>query len=124
MGTLAAVAIGGALGASTRYGIDRAIEQHTESLFPWATFTINITGCLLSALIVTVIVERLNAPSWLGVGCMAGFVAAYTTFSTLAVETYELFELRHAALALLYVLASVTTGVAAVAAGMWIGRSV
>ena len=124
MGTLAAVAIGGALGASTRYGIDRAIEQHTESLFPWATFTINITGCLLSALVVTVIVERLNAPSWVGVGCTAGFVAAYTTFSTLAVETYELFELRRAVLALLYVLASVTTGVAAVAAGMWIGRSV
>jgi CrcB protein len=124
MGTLAAAATGGALGASARYGLDRLIEQHTESLFPWATFTINISGCLLSALLVTILVERLGAPTWLNMGAITGFVAAYTTFSTLAFETYELIELRHILLGLLYVLASVLTGVTAIALGIWIGRTV
>ena len=72
MGTLAAVAVGGALGASTRYGVDRLIEQRVESLFPWATFVVNISGCVLSALLVTLLVERAGAPSWLGVGAVTG----------------------------------------------------
>ncbi len=41
------VALGGALGASARYGVDRLIEQRTSSVFPWATFTINVTGCFV-----------------------------------------------------------------------------
>lgn len=123
MGTIAAVAIGGAAGASARYGLDRLVEERAESLFPWATFTINITGCLLSALLVTIVVERLGAPTWIGVGLITGFVASYTTFSTLAFETYELIELRHVLLAVTYVTTSVVTGVAAIVAGQWIGRT-
>ena len=124
MQTIAAVAVGGAFGASARYGFDRVLEDRTDSLFPWATFTINLTGCLLSALIVTIVVERLGAPTWLGVGLVTGFVAAYTTFSTLAFETYELFELRHALLGAVYAAASVGAGVMAIAAGQWLGRAV
>ena len=44
---VAAVAVGGALGALARYGLDRLIEHHVLTVFPWSTFTINITGCLL-----------------------------------------------------------------------------
>ncbi len=124
MGTLAAVAVGGALGASTRYGVDRLIEQRVESLFPWATFTVNISGCVLSALLVTLLVERAGAPSWLGVGAVSGFVAAYTTFSTMMFETYELGELGHAALGAAYVGASIAAGIAAIAFGQWLGRAV
>ena len=123
MGTLAAVAIGGALGASARYGVDRLIEERVSSLFPWATFTVNMSGCVLSALLVTILVERLGAPSWLGIGAITGFVAAYTTFSTLAFETYELLELRHTVLGVAYVLSSVTVGVAAISLGQWLGRA-
>ena len=79
MGTMAAVAVGGAAGATARYAIDRFIEERSDSLFPWATFVINISGCLLCALLVVVVVERLHAPNWLGVGAITGFVAAYTT---------------------------------------------
>ena len=42
------VAFGGALGALARYGLDRLIERRSASLFPWSTFTINVTGCLLA----------------------------------------------------------------------------
>ena len=123
MGTLAAVAVGGALGASTRYGVDRLIEQRVESLFPWATFVVNISGCVLSALLVTLLVERAGAPSWLGVGAVTGFVGAYTTFSTIVFESYELGELGHAALGAL-IGASIAAGIAAIAFGQRLGRAV
>ena len=122
MGTTAAVAIAGALGAASRYGLDRWIETRTESLFPLATFAINVSGCLVSALLIAVVVERLAAPNWLGVALTVGFVGAYTTFSTFAVEIYELtFDMRRLALAAAYLLSSATAGVAAVALGMWLG---
>jgi len=41
-----AVGLGGAIGALSRYGLDSAIERRTESVFPWATFVINVSGCL------------------------------------------------------------------------------
>ncbi len=124
MGTLAAVAVGGALGASTRYGVDRLIEQRVESLFPWATFVVNISGCVLSALLVTLLVERAGAPSWLGVGAVTGFVGAYTTFSTFAFESYELGELGHVALGAVYIGASIAAGIAAIALGQRVGRAI
>ena len=39
-----AVAAGGALGAAGRYGLDRLIERRSFAVFPWSTFTINVSG--------------------------------------------------------------------------------
>lgn len=122
MPTVLAVALGGALGALARYGVDTLVERRTESLFPLATFLINVSGCVMIAIAVAVVVDRLHAPSWLGVGLVAGFLGAYTTFSTFAFETYELVELRHVALAVANVLASVAAGVAAIAVTLWLVR--
>jgi len=122
MGTVAAVALGGAVGAAARYGLDRLIESHVESVFPAATFTINVTGCAISALIVAVVVERLGAPSWLGLGANVGFVGAYTTFSTFAFEAYGLLQEGRALLAVVYAASSAVAGVAAIGAGTWLGR--
>lgn len=122
MQTVIAVALGGAGGALARYGLDRWIEHHADALFPWATFVINVTGCFAAAIVITVLVDRLGAPTWLGLGASVGFLAAYTTFSTFAYETYELIELRHVALAAVYVAASAVAGVAAIALGAWLGH--
>ena len=45
----AAVALGGALGALSRYSLDRLIERRSFSVFPWSTFAINISGSWPSA---------------------------------------------------------------------------
>src|SRR5688572_4008309 len=63
-----AVAFGGSLGALSRYGIDTWIEQRSESLFPWATFVINMTGCFAVGFLIAAIVDRHNAPQWLRTG--------------------------------------------------------
>ena len=118
------VALGGALGASARYGVDRLIEQRTSSVFPWSTFTINVTGCFVIGLLTSVLVERQHLPAWVRVGLVVGVVGGYTTFSTFAQEALEVGEVHHVAIALAYIAASVTIGIAAVYAGTVLGRAI
>ena len=117
------VALGGALGASARYGVDRLIEQRLGSVFPWSTFTINVTGCFVIGLLTAVLVEQHHLPAWLRVGLVVGVIGGYTTFSTFAQEALELGEVHHIALAIAYITASVGFGIAAVYAGTLAGRA-
>jgi len=68
MGVYLAVALGGAAGSMSRYGIDQAIERRSFAVFPWATFTINISGCLLIGVVVAALVDRHHTPAWLRTG--------------------------------------------------------
>jgi CrcB protein len=86
---LAAVALGGVLGAEVRYGVGLALP-HGPSAFPWSTLLINASGCLLIGVLMVVITElvtphRLARPL-LGVGVLGG----YTTFSSATVDTLTL----------------------------------
>jgi len=117
------VALGGAIGASARYSLDKLIEQRSNAVFPWATFTINITGCFLIGLITAALVERQHLPAWVRIGLVVGVIGGYTTFSTFAQEALELGEVHHVLAALGYILASVGLGVLAVYAGTLAGRA-
>jgi CrcB protein len=118
------VAVGGALGAVSRYGLDRVIEQRSESSFPWSTFVINVTGCLLVGFLIAALVDRRSAPEWVRAGLVVGFCGGYTTFSTFGQETLDLIEADEVVLAVLNVCASVVVGVLAVLAGAWLARLV
>jgi CrcB protein len=118
------VAAFGALGALSRYLVDRAIEQRSEAVFPWATFTVNLTGCLLFGLLTGAVVDRYDAPAWLRVGLVMGFVGGYTTFSTYAAEALDLAEERKLVVALVYAAGSIVVGMAAVFVGLRLGRAV
>ncbi|HKP17062.1 MAG TPA: CrcB family protein [Gaiellaceae bacterium] len=118
-----AVAAGGSLGALARYGLDSLLERRVDSLFPWSTFVVNLSGCFLNGLLVALLVDRLGAPSWAARGTIVGFLAAYTTFSTFAAETYELTELSHWGVAVANVAVSSAVGIAAVALGQYLGRT-
>ena len=117
-----AVGLGGAAGALARYGLDRLIEHHVVTVFPWSTFTINITGCFLAGLAVAALVDRHDLPAWGGGGVVVGFLGAYTTFSTFAQESRDLFISGHVSLAVVNATASVVVGLLAVAAGSSVGR--
>jgi fluoride exporter len=118
-----AVALGGAFGSVSRYGVDRLIERRSFSVFPWATFTINATGCLLIGVLIGALVDRDHAPEWLRIGLVMGFVGGYTTFSTFAQESLDLFKTDHAAAALAYGVTSVVVGIATAQVGAMIGRT-
>jgi CrcB protein len=123
MPVIVGVALGGALGASARYLLDHAIEQWSFSIFPWATFTINLTGCFLIGVITEALVDRHHLPAWLRIGLVVGVIGGYTTFSTFAQESLTLLESRDIAVSLFYVVGSVTAGIAFVYLGALAGRS-
>ena len=116
-----AIGIGGALGALARYGVDRLIEHHLLSTFPWSTLVINVSGCFLAGLTIAAVVDRHHEPSWIGLGLVTGFLGAFTTYSTFAQETYHL-GAAHLGLAVTNIAVSVIAGLAAVGAGSAVGR--
>jgi fluoride exporter len=122
MAGIAAIALGGMVGALSRYGVDRAVEQRSASVFPWSTFVINVSGCLLVGIFLAAIVDRHHTPQWLRLGLIVGFCGAYTTFSTFAQESLDLMEESRAVLAVANVAASATFGVVAVFVGERIGK--
>jgi CrcB protein len=123
MPVIVGVALGGAFGASARYLLDRFVEQRTESVFPWSTFTINVTGCFLIGVVIEQLVDRHHLPAWIRVGLVVGVLGGYTTFSTFSQEIFSLLESSDAGVALAYATASVGAGVLAVYAGTLLGRS-
>jgi CrcB protein len=118
-----AVALGGAVGASSRYGLDRLIERRSFAVFPWSTFTINISGCFLIGFVIAALVDRHEAPAWVRAGLVIGVIGGYTTFSTFAQESLDLLRADDVALALLYSLGSLACGVLAVLGGTMLGRT-
>ena len=118
-----AVAVGGAFGALARYGLDRLIERRSFAVFPWSTFTINATGCLLIGVVIAALVDRHHTPAWLRLGLVMGLLGGYTTFSTFAQETLDLIEEGRLEIGALYAFGSLAVGVLAVFVGMQIGRA-
>ncbi len=119
---LAAVAAGGVLGALARYGVSSA-WPHEPGDFPWATFGINVSGCLAIGVLLVMITEirsthRLTRP-FLGTGVLGG----YTTFSTYAVETERLLS-DHPVTALVYLFGTAAAALVAVQAGVVLTRAV
>ncbi len=118
-GLLAAISAGGILGAEARYALGLALP-HSDRQFPWSTLVINVTGCLLIGVLMTVLLSmpsphRLVRP-FLGVGVLGG----YTTYSGFAVDTQRLVLDHRPLLALCYAVSTVLAGAAAVwsAAGL------
>lgn len=109
MRTLTIVAGGGALGAGGRWGVGQLLDG-TSGGFPWATFVVNVVGCVLLGLATRRVARGSDA--WLGI--VVGVLGGFTTFSAFAVETRALLDDGRGGTALLYVGASLVVGLVAV----------
>ncbi len=114
---LAAIALGGALGGPARYGVAQLIHVAPGS-FPWATFWTNISGSFALGAILGLVLKRFPPSRYLRALVATGFLGAYTTYSTFAVETDVLLKDGHVAVALAYAGASLVVGLLAVFAGV------
>ena len=119
---LAAVAVGGALGALARYLLSVVGLPTDAGRFPWGTFLTNISGTLLLGFVLTLVIERFPPTRYVRPFLATGFCGAYTTFSTLAVEADLLVRAGHTPLALGYLAATSAAGLLAVTAGIMGGR--
>ncbi len=113
-------AVGGALGALARWGV--AVALPSPAGWPWATLLVNVTGCLLLGVLLGAAFTRYPRRTWLRPLLGTGVCGGYTTYSTFAVDVVRLVDDGAAGTAAGYVLASVTGGVLAVAAGVSLGR--
>ena len=118
---LAAIAAGGALGALARYGIQVAFPA---GRFPWATFTVNISGCLLIGALMVLIARRRPNARLLRPFAGVGFLGGYTTFSTYVLDIRNTVAAGEPGLALLYLSGTLVAALAAVWAGMAIAARV
>lgn len=115
---LGAIAAGGVLGALARAGAQTAVP-HPPTGFPWATFGVNLAGCLLIGVLMAVLTARPAGPlvrPFLGVGVLGGF----TTFSTYAVDVQRTVAAGAPGTALAYLAATLVGALLAV----WTGDAV
>ncbi|MBS4211212.1 MULTISPECIES: fluoride efflux transporter CrcB [Neobacillus] len=102
------VGITGALGAILRYWIGLWLFKGDS--FPFSTLTINLIGSFLLAWFTTNLFKRVSLPPMIATAIGTGFVGSFTTFSTLSVETVQLFHDGKVVLGVLYVAISVIGG--------------
>jgi CrcB protein len=113
------VAVAGALGALSRYGLGRAVETTS---FPWTTLAINLAGSFLLGVVVKSAAEHGWSPTT-SAAIGTGFLGAFTTFSTFSVETHTLLRDGRTASAAAYVGISVVGGICAAALGYAAARA-
>jgi fluoride exporter len=120
--TLLLVGAGGFFGAISRYLVDGWVSSATGGGFPWGTLVVNLTGSFVLGALFALSVERGVLSPALRAPILIGFIGAYTTFSTLTLETWRLVEDGSYLAALGNIGGSIVLGLLAVVAGLAVGR--
>ncbi|GLW25482.1 fluoride efflux transporter CrcB [Microbispora triticiradicis] len=115
--TLLLVFLGGIVGAPARYLADRLAQRLHDSVFPWGTLAVNVSGSLVLGLLLGAR-DDLGLPAAMVTLLGTGFCGAFTTFSTFGFETVRLLEEGAVLEAGLNALGSLVLGVLAAAAGI------
>lgn len=116
------VFLGGGIGSIFRYLTSVFTQKHIQQSFPWATFFVNIVGCLIVGILVGLFTKQQIPNADLKLLFITGFCGGFTTFSAFALENIKLFQSGNSFLALLYIALSVILGVFAVWTGMMITK--
>ena len=114
------IALGGAAGAVLRHGVSRALPL--QAGFPLATLLVNVSGSLVMGLLAALMALRWN--NQLAPLLMTGLLGGFTTFSAFSLDTLTLWERGQPVAAGIYVAGSVLLSLAAVIAGLAIGRGI
>lgn len=123
MQELLAVALGGSIGAVSRYLVTNYIFIRWHCHWPWATFIVNVAGCLAMGFLMVLITEKgLLTPYWRLLLCV-GFLGGLTTFSSFSYESLTLLSEGNLAGAGLNIIGSVVVGIVCAWFGAMAARS-
>ena len=118
------VALGGAIGASTRHGVNLAALRLVGPAFPWGTMAINIVGSFAMGVFVALLARRVGASDELRLFVATGVLGGFTTFSAFSLDFAVLWERGATVPAAGYALASVSGALAAIFAGLALVRAI
>ena len=122
MNTFVAVAIGGALGAVSRYSFGLVALALIGNRFPWATLGVNVVGSFLIGLAAVLIGDRIvDGELWRPL-IIVGFLGAFTTFSAFSLDTLLLLQQGNYNTALAYMLGSVALCLGGTVSGMQLAK--
>ena len=99
------VALGGALGALSRFVVSEIMETSENNIFPFPTLLVNMAGCFA----IGYLYNSMGPKYWLFSEpfLIVGFLGAFTTFSAFSKETLVLVNEGVITMAIFYVLISV-----------------
>jgi CrcB protein len=124
MGVIAAVGVGGGIGALIRYYVASWIQPAWWPGFPFGIFVVNITGGLVMGLLTALMALKLNVSPEMRAFLTTGILGGYTTFSTFSLDSALLIERGAWGQAALYVIGSAVLSILAIFVGFWAVRAI
>jgi fluoride exporter len=117
------VFLGGGLGSMLRHASNRAGAALLGPDFPYGTMFVNLTGSLAIGVIAGWFALRGTGGQMLPIFLTTGILGGYTTFSTFSLDVALLSERGSVWTAVFYLLGSLVPSIAAVFAGLAVGRA-
>lgn len=102
-----AIAVGGSLGAMSRYWLTGRTYQWLGLGFPYGTLMVNLVGSLLMGFLSMLLVNRFQVNEEIRFGLLAGFLGSFTTFSAFAMDSLNLIHNGEILKSISYMLISV-----------------
>jgi CrcB protein len=118
------IGLAGALGALSRYGLQRTIHEAIGRPTVLSTLLINVSGAFLLGLFISLTDDRQLFPAYLRPIVATGFLGAYTTFSTLMLESIDRWESGDPLTFVANLSGSILLGLLAAYGGLMLGRAV
>lgn len=123
MNNMLLVAVGGAIGSVCRYLVGLWALRLWGPAFPWGTLAVNVVGSFAIGFLAEMIVRRFGASPEMRLLIVTGFLGGFTTFSAFSLDVVSLLEKGATMVGVTYIVASVVISLAAVFAGLALGRA-
>ncbi len=122
IGTLFQIAIGGAMGATSRYLVTLGIASIMGKQFPYGTLFVNVFGSLMMGFIIALMLENLTISERYSSLVITGFLGGFTTFSAFSNDFWQLSNTGKFDMALVYALVSVVLAISALYLGILLAK--
>lgn len=122
MQKLTLLALAGACGTLSRYGLVSFVHRTSGLSFPLGTLSANLAGCFFTGLLWSLFESRWPVSGETRIILLIGFMGAFTTFSAFILETGELIRAAQWLEAAANVFLQNTLGFTALILGAALGR--
>lgn len=116
------VAAGGATGSVLRFLTGLVLAAKQQSNFPWATFTVNISGSFIIGIILGLLVKSSTPAEHWRLLLATGFCGGFTTFSAMSNEGYLLLRQQQYTTFFIYFSTTIVLGLLATALGYFLTK--